>query len=233
MGKSETRMPITAHLEELRYRLIVSLVAVAVGVVVSLIFVEPILGWLTRPAAGHRLQALHPTEVFVTYMRVSLYAGLALALPVILYQFFRFVSPGLYPHERRGLLLFLPFAVLLFLLGVLFAYFVLVPAAMRFLLSLGSDLVEVQPALNEYISFTVRLLFWVGVAFETPLLIFLLVKLRVIEYARLRRMRRYAVLLAFVVAAAITPTPDPLNQTLVALPIWVLYELGLLLSRFA
>jgi sec-independent protein translocase protein TatC len=229
-------MSFLEHLEELRRRLIVCLVAIALGTVVGFLFSERLVEWLLRLAQrvpDLSFQAIEVPEKFVASMRVALTAGVALAMPVIVYHVWQFLRPGLYPKERRYLLVGLPLVTFFFAAGVAFSYFVALPAALRFLLGFGSTSVRTQPQLQPYLSFVSNLLFWSGVCFETPLFLFFLSKIGIVDWRRLSRWRQYAFLLICVLAAAITPTPDPLNMLLVALPLYALYEFGILLARFA
>jgi len=228
----EKRMTLIEHLEELRGRLIKSAIALAVTTLASLIFTGRLLKILVAPA-GIKPIFLRPTEMFVTYMRVALISGTALAMPVIVYQMIRFVLPALKPHERRYLYIIVPGATFSFLLGLAFAYFAMLPFALRYLLSFGGNIAEAKWAIGEYISFVTKLLFWVGVTFETPLLVFFLAKLGVVTPEMLARYRKYAIVAIAVLAAVITPTPDPFNMMVVMVPLLILYEIGVLLAKLA
>ena len=228
----EKRMTLIEHLEELRGRLIKSAIALAVTTLASLIFTGRLLKILVAPA-GIKPIFLRPTEMFVTYMRVALISGTALAMPVIVYQVLRFVLPALKPHERRYLYIIVPGATFSFLLGLAFAYFAMLPFALRYLLSFGGNIAEAKWAIGEYISFVTKLLFWVGVTFETPLLVFFLAKLGVVTPEMLARYRKYAIVAIAVLAAVITPTPDPFNMMVVMVPLLILYEIGVLLAKLA
>jgi sec-independent protein translocase protein TatC len=160
-------------------------------------------------------------------------AGAILAMPVIVYQFVRFAWPGLQKDERKYVAIIVPAATLSFVAGVSFTYFVMLPYALRYLVSFGGDLVEAKWAIGEYITFVTTLLFWSGVVFETPLLIFFLARLRIITPQFLSQNRRFAILIIAVVAAVITPTPDPFNMGLVMLPLLLMYEIGILLAKLA
>ena len=166
-------------------------------------------------------------------VRVSILGGLVLAFPVVLYEAIMFVAPGLTKRERRFLLAFMPGVVLSFIGGVAFGYFVLIPPAVNFLLSWGSDLATPMIRIGNYVSIMVTLLFWLGVVFETPVVMFLLAKLGIVSWRQFARWRRYWILVSFILGALITPTFDPVNQALVAVPLIVLYELGIWLSRLA
>ena len=248
-------MSVLEHLRELRTRLAVSMGALVLGFLISTFIPIPLLGGsadevivapisgmttltseviriLLIPVHGH-VQAIQPGEVLFTYFKVALLTGAALAMPVIIYQIMLFVLPALLPHEKRYLFMALPGVFFSFIIGVAFGYLVLVPFAIRFLLSFGASLIEQKWAFSDYLETISTLLFWMGVAFEMPLIIFFLSKLGVVNARRLASFRKYVLVLAFVVGAFITPTPDPFNQALVSVPLYMLYELGILLARLA
>jgi len=225
-------MTIFSHLEELRDRLIKSLLALAAGTAIAFAFTTPIMRFLIAPA-GITPVFLRPTEMFLTYFRVSMLAGVILAMPVIVYQFMRFAWPGLAGSERNYLVLVVPAATVSFVAGVAFTYYVLLPYALRYLISFGGDLAEAKWAIGDYITFVATLLFWSGMIFETPLIIFVLARLRIVTPEFLSKNRRIAVLIIAIIAAVITPTPDPFNMGLVMLPLLLMYELGILLAKLA
>ena len=229
----EARMTIIEHLEELRQRIVKIALALAVTTGLCLVFTTQIMEALLLPAGGIKPIFLKPTEMFLTYMKVGLIAGVGLAMPVIVYQLLRFLAPGLKPQEKKWLYTMVPAATGFFVAGVTFAYFFMLPFALKYLLTFGGDLVEAKWAIGEYISFVTSLLLWVGVSFETPMVIFFLAKLHVVDAKKLSGYRKYAIVGAFIAAAIITPTPDPFNQIMVAIPIILLYELGIILARFA
>lgn len=220
------------HLGELRTRLMVAAFAVLVTTAFSFLFATQIIEILKAPSGVSRLVALSPTENFTTYMRVSLFSGLALAMPVLLYEVYAYVDPALRPSERRFLLTLGPFALLLFVGGMAFCYFVLLPSSIQFLINFGSQVIENQLRASEYISFVTTFILAMGLVFEIPIIIFGLTRTGVLKRSWLAKQRRYVILLVFVVGAIITPTPDPFNQTIVAVPMYLLFELGLLLARF-
>ncbi len=226
-------MTLQEHLEELRQRLIKALLAVAVGFVIGLGLAFPTMRLITEMSGIERLYAISPTESFITYTKVALFIGIGFAMPVIVYQLVRFLAPGLTRKERRYLFRALPFVSVMFVSGVLFAFFVIVPRALSFLSHFGSSVFEAQFRAEEVLSFYMTLLLWVGVVFELPVVIFILAKLGVVTAQRLSQLRKFAVLLIAVAAALITPTPDPFNMFMVAAPMYLLYELGVLLARFA
>ncbi|MCZ6891082.1 MAG: twin-arginine translocase subunit TatC [Chloroflexi bacterium] len=238
-GQEESRLTLREHLEELRKRLFVAALAVALGTVVAFVLHREILKLLMEPAddllSGTDAGLIYTnlTENLGVSMKVSLLGGFILALPVVVYELVMFIAPGLTPRERRYLLMFLPAVVITFALGVLFGYFIMLPPALRFLLTFDADIATPMIRVGNYMGIVTRLLFWLGMVFEIPILIFLLAKLRLVNHRMLARRRRIAVILAFVLGAMITPTFDPINQTLVAIPIVLLYEAGIWLAWLA
>jgi sec-independent protein translocase protein TatC len=226
-------MPLMEHLKELRDRLIRAFIALFVATGISFIFAKQVLEFLIAPMGDTLPQALKPTEVLSNYMKVALICGVAIAMPVIVYQIGRFVSPGLTKEEKRYLFILVPGATISFLGGVAFAYFVMMPAAIPFLLGFLSDVVEQRWAIGEYLSFVTSLLFWIGLAFELPLFVYFLAKIGLVNAEMLSRNRKYALVGIAVLSAVITPTVDPLNMALVMGPLIVLYELGVILARIA
>ena len=219
------------HLRELRDRLIKAALALALATGLSFLFVEQEINILVDLAHGHSLQALKPTETFVSYLKVAFYTGIAIAMPLLAYQLFRFLAPGLTRSERRWILLSLPAVTIFFVMGMIFCYYLVLPSALDFLFGFGSAQIERNFTISEFLSFVTRFLLAVGIAFETPVIVFILSKLGIATPKRLRRFRRWAYVLAFVIAAIITPTPDPINQTIVAVPMILLYELGIIFAR--
>jgi sec-independent protein translocase protein TatC len=229
-GSRDVELPLREHLRELRDRLIKAVLVVVLTTGLSLAFAEQEVQVLVQLASPHKLIALTPTETFVSYLKVAFITGIAISMPLLIYQLFRFLAPGLTKTERRWILTSLPAVTLFFIMGVLFCYFLVLPSALNFLLNFGTG-IEVTPTISKFLDFVTHFLLAVGIAFETPVIIFVLAKLGVATPKRLSRFRRWAYLLAFVIAAIITPTPDPINQTIVAVPIILLYELGTLFAR--
>ncbi len=230
-GSRDVELPLIEHLRELRSRLIKAALAIVITTGISLFFAQQEVDLLVNLAQPHHLIALKPTEVFVSYVKVAFITGIALSMPVLVYQLFRFLAPGLTKAERRWILVSLPAVTGFFIAGVLFCYFLVLPSALNFLLNFGSTTIQNNPTISEFLSFVTTFLLAVGIAFETPVIIFLLSKLGIATPKRLSRFRRWAIVLAFIIAAIITPTPDPVNQTIVAVPIIILYELGILFAR--
>jgi sec-independent protein translocase protein TatC len=233
--RDERMMTLIEHIEELRYRLFVSALFVVIGLGVSVFFGGDIIDFLKEPAEKRNedfeLQFIEPFELFVTYFRVSLLGGLIFGMPMIVYQGLRFVSPGLHPNERRWLYATVAGSFVLFLGGVAFAYYVALPPALNFLLDFGDgELARPNIRVGSYVDFVTRLLFWTGVTFQTPLVVMYLARFRVVTWRQLVRWWRIAIVGAFLIAAIVTPTIDPVTQSLVAGPIIVLYFLGILLA---
>ncbi len=229
----EDKLPIRSHFEEARKRLLKCFIAVVITTIVSFIFAKDIFNILKSRAAGINLIYIEMTEMIGTYFMVAFVSGIVLALPFLVYQLVMFIRPGLTPDERKYLYIFLPSVILSFAAGVAFGYFILLPPALRFLVSFGSEIATPQIRVESYVSLILRLLFALGLCFETPLLIFFLAKIHILTPEQLSGFRKFAVVGAFTLGAIITPTFDPINQTLVAVPIILLYEVGILLAKLA
>jgi sec-independent protein translocase protein TatC len=235
MGAAEeggAYMSILDHLRDLRGRLFKAALALVVAAVLTSLFAGEIIKFLIQPYGG-KLQTLGPTENVVSYFRVALLSGATLAMPVIVYQLLAFVVPGLTRAERRWIILGVPFATLLFLIGILFAWYIMVPAAINFLANFRSDLFLNEWTANEYLSFVVSVAFWIGVSFQTPLITFILAKVGLVTPGFLARNWRIAVVIVAVISALITPTVDPFNMALLMLPLLSLYGLSILLAMLA
>lgn len=230
MSSSE-KLTVLSHLYELRDRLVKSAIAIAVATVIAFIFADWIFYFLTKPAGDIPLIYVEPTEMIGTYMRVSLVTGIALAMPYLVYHVIMFVSPALTSREKKYVFIALPWITLMFLGGVVFGYYVLIPPAFNFLLSFGSNIATPQIKIASYINLVTRLLLAIGLVFELPVITTFLARIGVVKSKWLADKRRPAMIIAFVVAAIITPTFDPVNQTLVALPLIVLYELSIWLAK--
>ena len=233
--KRDNDLPIGRHLDELRRRVTKSVLAVVITTAVAFVFHEQILTVLMEPAKGFaQIPNNKPiyTELIGVAFKVSMLAGVFLSLPYVLYQIVMFVAPGLTPQERKYLYLLLPASVLAFAAGAAFGHQVLFPPAVRFLLTFGSDVATPYIRIGNYTSLMLTLLLWMGLVFETPIVTFFLSKIGVVTGDWLAKQRKYAVVVAFVMGAIITPTFDPINQALVAIPIVVMYEIGIWLAKF-
>jgi sec-independent protein translocase protein TatC len=233
MPKNElAAMPLVDHLRELRTRLIWAVVAVTLGMVLSLAFADRFIEALTAMCVDCGIQVTRPTAGFVSYFQVGLRLGLVLAAPVVLYQIHAFIAPALHPHEKRYLNLFVPGGFALFFAGILFGWFLVLPRTVAFLAQFSRQFgVAPNWTLDEYLALVTNLLLAIGVAFLTPLVVYVLSKTGLVTPAVMARYRRYFVVVAAVLAAVLTPTPDPFTMFMVLIPMLVLYELGILLAR--
>ncbi len=227
----DKRLTFLEHIAEFRRRLIRSVIAVSVTTAISFIFAKQIFYIIILPAAGINLIYIEMTEMIGTYMKVCLSSGIILAMPYLVYQLIMFISPALTHQEKKRVYLILPWVALMFIGGITFAYFILVPPAMKFLITFGSDIAAPQIKIGNYISIVSRLLLAIGLVFEMPVITTFLARLGVITPKWLADKRRPAIIFAFILAAIITPTFDPVNQTLVAAPLIVLYEISIWLAK--
>lgn len=236
---NERELSIAQHLRELRKRVTLSVIAVVITTSVAFAFHQQILTLLMQPAQGFEgIPNGKPvytdlTEFIGAAFKASLLVGVFSALPFILYQFVMFIAPGLNPKERRYLYALLPISFLAFVAGATFGYLVLIPPAVNFLLTFGDDVATPFIRIGNYVNLVVRLIFWLGIIFEMPIVMFFLTKIGIVTSDFLASKRRYAIVAAFILAAIITPTIDPINQSFVAAPIIVMYELGIWLPRIA
>lgn len=226
------QMEFWDHIEELRSRLLKAMAGLAVTTLASFLFADKLVALLAVPIGGtDKLISIEVTENIGVFMRVALLSGFVLALPWITFQLMAFIMPGLMPGERRWVYGGIPAATLLFVVGAAFAYLVMLPGALPFLTNfLG---IKTVPRLSNYFNFVTSLVFWIGVSFETPLLAFILARVGVVNAGMLLRGWRPAIVVIAVLAAVITPTPDPVNMGLLMIPLIVLYFLSILLAAVA
>ena len=222
------QMSILEHIDELRQRLTKAVLSLVAGTLIGLLFAGTVIEYLIVPY-GQRLQIIDPTGNVVAFFRVALMIGAILSIPITTYQLLMFIIPGLTRKEKRILLSALPAISGLFLVGVIFAWFILIPPAFDFLSNFRADLFAVEWTADQYLGFVTALLFWMGVAFETPLVFFVLALLGVVSAQGLLKNWRIAVVGAAVAAAFITPTVDPVNMMLVMGPLLALYALSIFL----
>ncbi|MFY9268229.1 MAG: twin-arginine translocase subunit TatC [Candidatus Manganitrophaceae bacterium] len=227
-GIRETvEMPVSGHLRELRSRLIKAVLILTLFSGLAFYFSENLLVFLRRPLRAE-LVFLAPAEAFWADLKVSLFLGLVAALPFVFYEVWQFVAPGLRPEERGALLPFLVLSVFFFFVGMAFCYFVALPFALEFLIDYGRRSgITPQISVSMYVDFNLKFLIGFGLAFELPLVMLLLSRMGLLTPAFLARNRKYAAVLAFVIAAILTPTPDIFNQCIMAIPLILLYELGI------
>ncbi len=226
------RQQLAEHLEAFRAHLLRAMVAIGIGIVLSFGFTPQLLEFLSRPIGGlSALKAIEVTESIGVFMRVALMAGLAIALPYVTFEFWLFAAPGLKPTTRKFSLLAIPLVFLFFIGGMAFAYYLMLPAALPVLLNFMGIQTELRP--NSYFSFVTGVMFWIGVFFEFPFVTYLLTLIGWVRPQPLLRGWRIAILIIAIVAAAITPTVDPVNMFLVMLPMSALYFVGIGLSFLA
>ena len=228
----EDKVPFTEHLEELRSRLIVCFVAIAVGFLACYGFKEQLFSILTLPLVkvmkeGDKLIFTGLPEAFFTYLKVAFLAGCGLAAPVIIYQFWMFVAPGLYRKERHVLAPIVILSTFFFIGGAMFGYFLVFPWGFQFFLGFASETIRPLPSMKEYLGLATKLLIAFGLVFELPLVITFMARLGLVSVTFLRKNRRYAILIFFIGAAILTP-PDVVTQVMMAIPLMILYEISIL-----
>ncbi len=229
----DKQLTLMGHLKELRSCLTRSVIALLIALPISFYAAKYVFDILMKPVPGIQLIYTEITEMLGTYAKVTLTIAVILILPFIVYQAIMFVRPALTRRERSYVYIMLPAIALCFLIGATFAYFVLLPPALNFLFTFGSDIAEPMIKVGNYVSVLTNLIFWIGLCFEIPIVIFFLAKIGVVKPQWLSKFRKAAYIIAFVIGAVITPTFDPVNQSLVAVPIIILYEFGIILSRLA
>jgi len=221
----QTEQPLRDHLQEFRKRLIICLVVVAIAALACYNYVDDIIALLSGPAG--KLYFMNPSEVFFTYMEIALYAGILFTLPVLLYDVWAFVAPALWPEERRAVLVILPTAVILFYVGLVFAYYLVIPAAVTFFMGFATQTLQPMFSLESYLSFILALTLPFGFIFELPLIVVFLAKIGLVTGDFLKGKRKILIVIAFIFAAVVSPTTDIFTQTMIAVPLIVLYEISL------
>ena len=225
------------HLVELRKRLAISIFAVMVCFGLCFLFWNPLLAWMTTPLkqalpVGSNIVFTQVQEPFFTAMKVAFFAGLILALPVIFWQFWLFVAPGLYENEKKYVIPFVISATFMFICGAAFCYYVVVPLGFQFLINFGGQLFTAMPSIGEYVGFFTKILIAFGISFELPVITFFLAKIGLIDDLILKKYFRYAIIIIFTFSAIVTP-PDVLSQFLMAVPLLGLYGLSILIAKSA
>jgi sec-independent protein translocase protein TatC len=235
---SEEKLPLTAHLEELKKRLIRSLIGIGIGFCACYYFKDWLFKIITKPLMdvmpknSYMIYTSLP-EAFFTYMKIAFFASLFLTAPFTLYQIWKFISPGLYAREKKYVIPFVLTSTLLFVGGVVFAYFLALPPAFGFFVEFSTDTLRPMFTMREYLSFALKLLLAFGVSFELPVFIFFMAKLGIVNSRLLAKQRRYAILIIFIVAAILTPSPDAFTQCIMAVPLMILYEFSIYVAKFA
>jgi sec-independent protein translocase protein TatC len=237
MVDSAEKQPFLSHLEELRKRLVICAIGVGACFVIAYIFAERLFQLLVAPLKavmpeGDQLIFTNLPEMFFAYIKVAFIAGIMAASPLIFYQLWMFIAPGLYRKEKKMAIPFVISSTILFVGGALFGYFVVFPFGFKFFIGFSNEYVKALPSVKQYFSFSMKLLFAFGAVFELPVIIFFLSKMGIVTPQFLRQKRKYAILLTFALAAILTP-PDVITQCMMAGPLIVLYEIGILVSRIA
>ena len=234
--EQEKEMSFFDHLEELRWRVVKAVIAVLIAAagcaffsdfLVKVVLMKPLLN------VGLKAQVLTPYGIMLLYMEVVLVAGLIIAMPFVLYQLWQFIAPGLLPTERKYVWWIIFFTSLCFLSGVIFAYFVLIPTALKFFAGFGTDTFELNVSADNYISFLLSLILGAGLVFELPMVSYFLSKLGLLTPAFMRKYRRHAIVGILIISAVVTPTPDIITQSLLAAPMIFLYEISIFISKYA
>ena len=223
------------HIADLRKRLTISSITVVIMFFACFSFYEPILEWMMAPVkhalpVGTSMIAVEIQETFFTAMKVAFFAGFIISLPVIFWQLWLFLAPGLYDHEKKLVVPFVFFATLMFLLGASFAYYIVVPIGFDFLIAFGNSVVSVLPSIGKYVGFFTKLLIGFGIAFELPVITFFLAKIGIVNDQMLKDFFRYAVVLIFIISAILTP-PDVISQVLMAAPLLILYGVSIYIAK--
>ena len=223
------------HIADLRKRLTISTITVVIMFFACFTFYEPILEWMMAPVkhalpAGTSMIAVEIQETFFTAMKVAFFAGFIISLPVIFWQLWLFLAPGLYDHEKKLVVPFVFFATLMFLLGAAFAYYIVVPIGFDFLIAFGNSVVSVLPSIGKYVGFFTKLMIGFGIAFELPVITFFLAKIGIVNDQMLKDFFRYAVVLIFIISAILTP-PDVISQVLMAAPLLILYGVSIYIAK--
>ena len=233
MATHEQSMGLFDHIKELRQRLFRAVISWILATLLASAFAEVIVEWLVQPLEGGSVVVLSPTEAPIIYFKIALATGFGLALPYILFQVYGFVAPGLYPNERSIILLGIPAVFVFFVFGALFTLQVLIPISMPVLMGFLGEVVEPTYSLENYLSFVTTLVIWMGLLFQTPLVIYIISRFGFVTPAQLKKARKIVWFLAAIFAAVVTPTTDPVTLLLVTGPFITLYELGIILARFA
>jgi len=226
-NQKDDGMSLLDHLRELRGRVFKAAIAVILGFILGLVISQQVLEFIKVPYGDTPLLVTSPTEGISNVFTVAVTFGAALAMPVIVYQLLAFVMPGLLPGEKKWIFIGVPFATLLFLIGAAFCWYLFLPSAITFLINIYPTVFRYDLKPDEYVPFVMGLVFWLGVAFEMPLVIFIMAKANIVTARILAKQWRYAIVIVAILAAVITPTPDPINMSIVMAPLLVLYVMSI------
>ncbi|HWR43358.1 twin-arginine translocase subunit TatC [Sporomusa sp.] len=226
----QSGMSLIGHLEELRRRIIVMIAAIAVGSLICYFYAAEITGLITAPAG--KLYYMNPAEAFFTYLKVSFFAGFLLALPVVMYQLWAFIMPAMTNNERTAGIFLVPASIVLFFIGLVFSYYLVLPAGIKFFMGFATENLQPMFSISQYLSFVISFLLPFGFIFELPLFILVMARVGIIGSAFLAAKRKMVFVMSFVIGAVISPTPDVFSQTMVAVPMILLYEISLLIVKY-
>lgn len=229
--------PLMGHLLELKKRLSIAIAVYVLGVMVLMNYSDVVFAFVSAPIRaalpeGTPLVFLNAPDVFFTYLKIALVLSLFATAPVTFYQLWAFVAPGLYKHERRAFLGYFLSSLVLMLSGAVFAFYVVFPLIFEFFLGFSTEMIQAMPAVKEYLSLVLKLLFAFGLSFQIPIVMMILIRAGLVDVQDLAEKRRYVIVWAFILAAVLTP-PDVISQTLLALPMLLLYEIGIILARYS
>jgi sec-independent protein translocase protein TatC len=232
----EKEMTFLEHLEELRWRIIFSIIGIVIGTIVAWIFIDFLVDVvLLKPAkdSGAHLQNLRPFGQLFLYMQIAIMVGIIISIPNIFYQFWRFISPALRKHERRYIFWIVAFSSICFLIGIAFAYFVMLPLTLKFAAQFGSESIKNEFSIEEYMSIIISVMLAAGLIFELPMVSFFLSKLGILKPSFMKKFRKHAIVVIMIAAAFLTPGTDPVSQIVLAIPLVVLYEISILISKIS
>ncbi|NNG26742.1 MAG: twin-arginine translocase subunit TatC [Ignavibacteriaceae bacterium] len=229
-------MSFLDHLEELRWRLIYAIIGIVIGSIVAWIFIDPLVEVvLLKPArdSGAVLQNLRPFGQLFLFVQISIVVGIVATLPNLFYQLWKFISPALKKNEKKYILAIVIFSTLCFLAGIAFAYFVMLPLALKFAAEFGTEAIKNEFAINEYMSIIISVMLAAGFVFELPMISFFLTKLGILTPAFMKKYRRHAIVMILILAAFLTPGADPISQIVLAVPLVLLYEISIFISKIS
>ncbi|CFX92816.1 Sec-independent periplasmic protein translocase TatC [Syntrophomonas zehnderi OL-4] len=231
----EDKQTIIEHLEALRKAIIISLIAIIVAAVICFSYNEQILSFIISPLRGlnEKLVVTGVTEAFFVKLKLAFLAGFVVAFPVVVISLWGFIKPALYPSERKYIYILFPITILLFVVGVVFAYFGVLPLILKFFIFIAGENLDTMFKVDQYVSFIMAFTIPFGLVFELPVIIFFLAKMGWVTHEALARNRKYALLVIFILAAALTPGPDPISQCMMGIPMYFLYEVSVLVARWA
>ena len=232
---TDDKQPFLGHLEELRKRLVICAIAIGIGFGISYVFAKQLFSYLVLPLTkvlpdDSRLIFTNLPEMFIAYIKVALVAGIILAIPIIFYQLWMFLAPALFKKEKKYIIPFVLFSSILFVVGALFGYLVVFPYGFKFFVSFATEDIQALPSVKQYFSFAIRLLLAFGLVFEMPVVVLFLTKIGLITPDSMKKFRKFAILSSFILSAILTP-PDVATQLMMALPIIILYEISIVLSK--